>query len=193
MSETYREIVMRAALGEQDAVDFVADRLASIDEGQGQSGVRQQLQELEGRKGFLKKVLEWSRRNPDIAFSDEDYLHAVEVDAALAKSYPDMSEEQRLERAADITREALGPAEERDHAAAIAEMARGRSKNATMPNEKSARQGRDQEDIERSQAIEEMRLSRMPHANEAAERAQDRAAREPQRQSMRRAVDFPPR
>lgn len=195
MSDELEEALYGVAMGDQEQITRVAAYLRSNEQNvrSGQSAVQHELAVLQGQKKFLTKVLAWARDNPDVAFSDEDYVHCVEVDAALAKSYPDMTEEDRLQRATEITREALGAAEERDHAGAIAQIAAGRSKNPNVPNEKSARQGRDQEDIWRSEDIEQMRLSRMPHANEAAERAQDRAAREPQRQSMRRAVDFPPR
>jgi hypothetical protein len=198
MSDESDELVQAlrdAAMGDENQIWRVAEYLRGIESNAtqqaGQSAVQRELEQLKGQRQYLKKVLQWSRNNPDIAFSDEDYLHAVEVDARLAKAYPDMSEEDRLERAAEITRMALGDAETRDHESAIAQM-RGRGKEAVRHEPVRYRE-RDPEEIERSEAIEELRKGRMPHNNDAAGRAQERAARDPQRARMHRAVDFPTR
>jgi hypothetical protein len=195
MSDELEEALYGVAMGDQEQITRVAAYLRSNEQNvrSGQSAVQQELAVLQGQKKFLTKVLAWARDNPDVAFSDEDYVHCVEVDAALAKNYPNMTEEDRLQRATEITREALGAAEDRDHASAIAQIAAGRSKNPNMPNEKSARHSRDPEDVERSEVIEQMRQARMPHFNEAADAAQERAAREPQRARTQRASPWAPR
>jgi hypothetical protein len=120
------DVLMNVALGDEDSVKTLTAHLRHLESGlaesQGKSLVQQQLQELEGRKVYLKKVLAWARQNPDVAYDDESYEHAVRVDANLAKAYPQMSEDQRLSFAADITREELGDPQERDYASAIRSM-----------------------------------------------------------------------
>jgi hypothetical protein len=191
--ETWNEVVEAAALAEPEAVQMMADKLAQIDEQQDTSQVQQQVALLQGQRVYLKQVLEWARNNPDVAFDDEAYLHAVQVDANLFKAAPHLSQERRLELAADVTREELGPAEERDNASAIAQIAAARTKQAVQPPQVRVSRRQDPEDAERAEIIAEMARGRMPHTNEAALAAQERADREPRAQRMRRAVDFPER
>ncbi|HEV7611422.1 MAG TPA: hypothetical protein VGO37_06075 [Steroidobacteraceae bacterium] len=115
----------------------------------GQSATQRELQALQGQKAYLKKVLEWARNNPDVAYDDEAYVHAVQVDTNLAKAYPHMTEEQRLNFAAEITREELGEALERDYGHAIRSM-RAHRQGGEVEAKPSRGEGSPEDRIERA-------------------------------------------
>jgi hypothetical protein len=189
--EAIAQVLRQVALGDEDATEELALYLEQS-QVHGPTAAQQQEEEYQAKKAYLAKVLQWSRENPDIAFSDEEYAHAVEVDAHLMKAAPHMTEEARLNLAAEVTREQLGDPESRDYQSAIAQMAAARTKQPVEPPQAKGRI-RDEESERFAEGIEQLRQGRMPHNNEAAEEAERRAALEPRRPRMQRAVPWPER
>jgi hypothetical protein len=110
--EALAQVLREVALGDESATNALAQYLEET-QVQGPSVVEQQLQELEGRKAFLRTVNGWMRDTPEMLHDNEAYLRAIEIDSQLAQRHPQMDERKRLDMAADLAMDELGDPESR--------------------------------------------------------------------------------
>jgi hypothetical protein len=117
-------------MGDETEISRVAAYLRSNEQEAktGQSAVQQGLQEIEGRKEFLKKVNGWMRDTPQMLHDDELYLKAIEFDSQLQRRHPAMDERRRLDMAAALAIDELGDPETRGNSEAIASVV-GKNRN----------------------------------------------------------------
>jgi hypothetical protein len=195
MSDELEEALKGVAMGDEAETARVAAYLRSIEQnaGQaaGQSAVQRELQSLQGRAEFMKKVNAWMRDNPNMLHDDELYARAIEIDSAIYSRHPNMDERRRLDMAADLAGDELGDPESRGDKEWIGQQRRLRQARTkgeyevargVALNELKEHASRDPEDIARAEDIAEMARNRGPHANDAAEEQRQYESRQPRQQ-----------
>ena len=127
--QTWEEVVRAAALGDDEASDLMAGRLAEIDKASDTvETVRQQARaELNLFQRNSATLQSWRHDNPHLANDDELFARMVEIDSDLATKHPELTFEQRLVKAESRAVRELGDPEERDNPGAVEQLRRARA------------------------------------------------------------------
>jgi hypothetical protein len=164
--ESYEALANAAVLGDEEAVEALAQRLRAVDEmsAKGQPQAKPQMDQ-----DFAQGALEVITAHPDVWGDEEARQRWIEVDGNLSAKFPQMGYRERLAFGVDVVREILGDPESRDYSNAIANMRTSRTvprklREGVVHERLSASLAPEDAEIEsdRSAAIREMIEARKP-------------------------------
>jgi hypothetical protein len=185
---TWEEVVRAAALGDEEATAVMAQRLAGVEQEQGQKQAKQS-----GAAAEYNGLLSAYKKHSGDIWDDPEGLKLAERKLqSLIRNNPDMTLETAFEYITDSARGLLGPPEERGNKEWIAQQKQrryGNPEEGGITLNETEEYVPDAEDRARSEDIAALAASRGPHANYAAEEEREYEARKPKAQ--RGARQFP--
>jgi hypothetical protein len=208
--EALVEVLQQVALGDPDATAALARYLAQSPQQVPRDPEREQ--QIAARE---QRAIELEHRSvarayfrdnfPDLA-NDEELMEDVQKDVVRVRSQrPDLSQLAVVKAVGEYWRENTEAPEDRGRHEAINSLAAARSKQPAVYEREEIdprrlvevnKRGETEEQRmarETSEDIAEIARNRRGHINYAVEAAAERESREPQRERMRRAVEFPER
>lgn len=123
------EVLRAVALGDEAATEALAQYLEQGQVAQGPTTAQQVEAYYKSKESFAAKVRAKSKEYGilDPNADPEGYAEATRYDALLAKRFPDMPEDVRLEKVAERVSAKMGVPEERDYSSAVATMRAART------------------------------------------------------------------